>query len=78
MNECMYVCTVSTCIFAILCQNVNLAKKVVSCCFSMMMLRISVRNSVLAPLLDRYQGCVAVFIAVNFRSAHAGRSCAYL
>ena len=30
------------------------------------------------PLLDCYLGCVAAFIAVKFRSTHAGSSCGYL
>ena len=68
----------STCIFAISCQNLNVAKRVANCRFGLTMLRISVWNCMLVPLLNRYQGCVAAFITVNFRSAYAGRSWAYL
>ena len=35
-------------------QNVNVAKRVVNCRFNMIMLRTSVWNCVLVPLLDRY------------------------
>ena len=38
--------------FTILCQNVNVAKQVVSCRFSLIMLQISVRKCMLVPLLD--------------------------
>ena len=59
-------------------QNVNVAKRGVNFRFGLIMLRISVWTCVLVPLLDRYYGCVVAFIAVNIRSAHAGRSCVYL
>ena len=32
----------------------------------------------LVPLLDCYKSCEVAFFCVNFRSAHAGRSFAYL
>ena len=57
--------------FTILCENVNMVKRVVNCCCNLIMLRISGRNCVMFPLLDHS------LIAVNFRSAHAERSCAY-
>ena len=60
------------------CQNVNVAKRVVNCRFNLITLRISVTNCVLISPLNCYQRCMAAFITVNFRSTHAGWSCAYI
>ena len=55
LSACLkaYSCYIpTTCIFTILCQNVNVAKRVLNCRFRLTMLWISVRDCVLASLFD--------------------------